>query len=423
MNRRHFLGSSVAAPALLTGLRTEIDKLDIISTHEHLLSEPERLASKPNFFTLAEHYLGNDLISAGMPAPATTWAEFEPWWRYAKHTGYAQALRIALRDLYAISEISAASLPKIDAAIAAANRPGLYQRVLHEKARIRYGVVDDYWHGDPIRPDPAFFVLARKMDWFCSAAKASDIRRMEEVTGIAIPDVRGLKRALERRLEQSLQAGLVTLKTTLAYSRPLRFEVTSEADAQADFDLLIKTPQSRPPQRLSDHMFHHVLQLAQDARLPIQVHTGLQAGNGNLLENSRPTQLNNLFLRYPGVTFDLFHLGWPWVTEVAALAKIFRNVTVDFCWAWVIAPTAARNALHELLETVPANKLLGFGGDYRQVELTYAHSRMARAGIAQVLAEKVSAGFCTETEAVDLARLILHDNAARLFPNAPRPRP
>ncbi len=417
MNRRHFLGTSVAAPALLTGLRAEIEKLDIISTHEHLLSENERLDSKPTFFTLAEQYLGNDLISAGMPGPAKTWAEFEPWWRYAKHTGYAQALRIAIRDLYSIGEISAATLPKIDAAIAAANRPGLYQRVLKEKARIRYGVLDDYWHGDPVRPDPAFFVLARKMDWFCSAAKASDIRRMEEVTGIAIPDVRGLKRAVERRLAQSLEAGLVTLKTTLAYSRPLRFEETSEAEAQADFDLLMREPQKIAPRRLSDHIFHYVLQLAQDQRLPIQVHTGLQAGNGNLLENSRPTQLNNLFLKYPRVTFDLFHLGWPWVTEVAALAKIFRNVTVDFCWAWVISPTAARNALHEMLETVPANKLLGFGGDYRQVELSYAHSRMARAGVAQVLAEKVSAGFCSETEAIDLARLILHDNAARLFPN------
>ena len=358
-----------------------------------------------------------------MPAPAKTWAEFEPWWRYAKHTGYAQALRIAVRDLYGVEEVSGTAVPKIDAAIAAANRPGLYQRVLKDKARIRYGVLDDYWHGDPVRPDPKFFVLARKMDWFCSAAKAADIRRMEEVAGVAIPDVRGLKRALEKRMAQSVAAGMVTLKTTLAYSRPLRFEETSEAEAQADFDLLMREPQRTPPRRLSDHIFHHVLQLAQDGRLPIQVHTGLQAGNGNVLENSRPTQLNNLFLKYPRVTFDLFHLGWPWVTEVAALAKIFRNVTVDFCWAWVISPTAARNALHEMLETVPANKLLGFGGDYRMVELSYAHSRMARAGLAQVLAEKVSAGFCTETEAVELARLILHDNAARLFPTAPLPPP
>ena len=418
MNRRHFLGTTVAAPVLLSGLRGEIDKLDIISTHEHILSEKERLDIKPTFFTLSEHYLQSDMISAGMPGPAKSWAEFEPWWRYAKHTGYGQALRIAIGDIYNISEISDATLPKIDAAITAANKPGLYQHVLKEKGRFHYGVLDDYWHGDPVRTDAKFFVLARKMDWFSSAAQASDIRKMEEVTGVAIPDVRGLKRALEKRLAQSLEAGMVTLKTTLAYSRPLRFEETTEAEAQADFELLMREPQKTPPRRLSDHIFHHLLQLAQDGRIPIQVHTGLQAGNGNVLENSRPTQLNNLFLKYPRVTFDLFHLGWPWVTEVAALAKIFRNVTVDFCWAWVISPTASRNALHEMLETVPSNKLFGFGGDYRMVELSYGHSRMARAGIAQVLAEKVVSGFCTETEAVELARMILHDNPARLFPNA-----
>ena len=102
--------------------------------------------------------------------------------------------------------------------------------------------------------------------------------------------------------------------------------------------------------------------------------------------------------------------------EVAALAKMFPNVTADFCWMWVLSPVAARRALDEMLETVPANKILGFGGDYRYVELTYAHARMARAGIAEVLAAKMARGWCTEREAVEMARLLLADNAARLFP-------
>jgi predicted TIM-barrel fold metal-dependent hydrolase len=170
-------------------------------------------------------------------------------------------------------------------------------------------------------------------------------------------------------------------------------------------------------------MFHYSAQLAHDRKLPYQIHTGLLAGNSANLDNTRPMLFNNVIQRYPRVQFDLFHLGWPWTHEVTALAKVFPNVTVDFCWAWVISPTGARNALHELLETVPVNKLIGFGGDYRHVELTYAHSRMARAGIAQVLAERVAEGFCSETRALDLARLLLHDNAARLFPNAKQPRP
>jgi len=416
VNRRDFLAVTTASPALFNRLHAQIQQLPLVSSHEHLLPEAERLELKPDFFTLVSHYLANDLTSAGMGAAPKSWSEFEPWWRYSQHTGYAQALKIAVKDVYGVERIDARSLAVINARMAAASKPGLYQSILKDKARIDYSVLDDYWHGDPIRPDPRFFVLARKMDWFSSARQASDIRRMEELTGVSISSAAGLKKALERRVEQSVEQGMVTLKTTLAYSRDLHFAVTSEADAQADFDLLMRTPQAVAPRRLSDHMFHHALSLAQERKLPVQVHTGLQAGNSNTLENSRPTLLNNLFARYPKVTFDLFHIGWPWSAETTALAKMFQNVTVDFCWMWVISPTAARRALHEMLDSVPANKILGFGGDYRYVELSYAHSRMARAGIAQVLAEKVQEGFCGEGEALSLAKLLLHDNAARLFP-------
>lgn len=417
MDRRNFLTVTAAAPALLRRLGAEIDRMEIVSSHEHLLAENERIGEKADFFTLVSHYLANDLVSAGAPAAPKSYAEFEPWWKASRLTGYGQALRIATRDIYGEEPTSAAAVGRINAKMAAANRPGLYQSVLKDKAKIRYSVLDDYWHGDPIRPDPKFFVLARKLDWFCSARQASDIKRMEEVTGVSITGVGGLKRAMERRLEQSLEQGLVSLKSTLAYSRSLHYELVTERDAQEDFEQLMKSPQRQPPQRLSDHMFHHALSLASDKGLPMQVHTGYLAGNGGVLENTRPMLLANLFGRYPKVMFDLFHLGWPWMHETTALAKMFRNVAADFCWMWVLSPAGARTALSEMLETVPANKILGFGGDYRYVELSYAHAKMAKAGIAQVLGEKVAAGWSTEGEALEVARMLLHDNAARLFPN------
>ena len=68
-----------------------------------------------------------------------------------------------------------------------------------------------------------------------------------------------------------------------------------------------------------------------------------------------------------------------------------------------------------MLETVPANKLFGYGGDYRYPELSYAHAKMARRNISQVLTEKVEEGFCSETEALELARMLLHDNPDHMF--------
>jgi len=49
-----------------------------------------------------------------------------------------------------------------------------------------------------------------------------------------------------------------------------------------------------------------------------------------------------------------------------------------------LRPPGARRALDEYLETIPVNKILGSGGDYRYPELTYAHARLARSNIARV---------------------------------------
>lgn len=147
----------------------------------------------------------------------------------------------------------------------------------------------------------------------------------------------------------------------------------------------------------------------------MQVHTGLQEGNGNILANSNPLHLVNLFLEYPEQKFDLFHAGYPWQSEMATLGKNFANVFVDMCWLHVISPWVARQTLHEWIETVPSNKIFGFGGDYIFVEGAYAHAQMARADVAQVLTEKVETRYLTEDEAIGLARKILRENAKKFF--------
>jgi predicted TIM-barrel fold metal-dependent hydrolase len=441
MRRRSFLSSTIAAPAsaaLLSSLRDEIGKLDIVSSHEHLLWEEERIAAKAGLFTLISHYLLNDAVSAGLP-PATAktledgkiplrerWAAFEPYYRAARFTGYGQAFRIAMNDIYGIGEVNASTVENAEAAIRAMNKPGLYEEVLQRRAKILYGVLDDYWHGDPMRPDARFFVLARKLDWFIAPGNAAALKNMEKATGVAVTSLAGLKSAMEKRLEQSIAQGMIALKSTLAYSREIRFDEVSEADAERDFEALAKdgrrAPEGtrrfteRPYRNLEDHMFHHAMRLAEARGLPVQIHTGTLAGNAGWVENTRPMHLQNLFNLYPKVTFDLFHIGYPYIHEVTVLGKLFPNVHVDFCWAHVLSPATARRALAEMLDAMPYTKILGFGGDYRYVELTYAHAVMARENIARVLAEKVAEGWCTEADAVEIAKALLAGNAARLFP-------
>ena len=74
--------------------------------------------------------------------------------------------------------------------------------------------------------------------------------------------------------------------------------------------------------------------------------------------------MTSLFFLFPLVQFDLFHMSDPCQGEAAAIAKVFPNVHIDLCWAHIISPSAARRALHEMLDTVPSNKIFGYGGDY-----------------------------------------------------------
>jgi predicted TIM-barrel fold metal-dependent hydrolase len=166
-------------------------------------------------------------------------------------------------------------------------------------------------------------------------------------------------------------------------------------------------------------MMHQVIRLARSADLPMIIHTGLQAGDGNYISNSNPVHLSNLFLQYRDVRFCLYHGGYPYGGELGVLAKNFRNVYIDMCWLYIISPSYSERYLHEWLETVPANKIMAFGGDYHNVENVYGHAVMARKVIQKVLTEKVRTGYLTEQEATQIATMLLHDNAVSFYQLAP----
>jgi hypothetical protein len=58
---------------------------------------------------------------------------------------------------------------------------------------------------------------------------------------------------------------------------------------------------------------------------------------------------------------------------------------------------------------------MAFGGDYSFVEAVYAHAVMARQVVSKVLIAKVKDRYLTEKEAVDIANMILRENAIQVF--------
>ena len=115
------------------------------------------------------------------------------------------------------------------------------------------------------------------------------------------------------------------------------------------------------------------------------------------------------------VTFDIFHIGYPYEHVLSYLAKAFPNVYIDMCWAHAISPTACVNALVEWLDAVPANKISAFGGDYCFVDGVYGHQYLARENVSRALALKVDNGVFDCNRAVEIARMLLLENPKRIF--------
>jgi len=213
---------------------------------------------------------------------------------------------------------------------------------------------------------------------------------------------------------KQVKEGAKALKLSVAYWRSLYFENVDYNTASKLYKKVVRS-RSGFPKKLQDHLMHLILKAAQECDFVVQIHTGLQEGMGNDLENSNPMLLKNLFLKYPDLTFDLFHTGYPYERELAVLSKTHANVYVDFCWTHLISPVAARKALYEMLEVLPYTKLFGFGGDYLFYDGVVGHLALAKQNICLVLAEKVTRHELDEALAEKILQAILYDNAKQVF--------
>lgn len=423
-------------------IRSEVESIALLDTHEHLMSEKARLAQEIDLFYWFSHYASSDLVSAGMPEAVLEtlrdptrplderWIAFAPFWDQVRTTAYGRALLLAARDLFDVTSIEEGTYQELSARISASNREGWYRHVLKERANIALSILHPLEEIDPMpleEVDRDLFAPVIPMDAYITPCNAIELRELEKKTGVALHSLDDLLSAMDMVFERGAAAGVVGVKVGVAYSRSLHFEKVAKADAERVFNRLHRYPApladltQQPPvswaeaKPLQDYLMHQVIRRAIEHHLPIQIHTGLQEGNGNYLANANPLHLTNLLVEYHEARFDLFHAGYPFQGEMAALVKNFANAYADLCWVHVISPWVARQTLHEWIETLPANKIFAFGGDYIFVEGTYAHAQMARQNVARVLAEKVETGYLSEDEAMTLAHQILHDNAAQFF--------
>jgi predicted TIM-barrel fold metal-dependent hydrolase len=413
----------------------------LIDTHEHLLEEKERLAaSSPrvqadDWSLLLSHYLNSDLLVAGMPReaysrlfsketdPAEKWRYLEPYWPAVRNTGYAQAVRIAIQQLYDVEDLSAATVQQVQAAYEQTRRPGFYRRILCDLGRIESCQVN--YLGRPFSESDMPTLLMQDLS-IVGMFAGPDFQGFGKPAGIEVRSLTDWHRVIDWWFDQYGRYA-VAVKSQNAYSRDIDYEQVPAEKAEAVFKKrLAQDPLTGAERKtLEDYLFWYAVKKATEHRLPVKLHTGYYAGqNGMPLERllHNPGSATDLCRQAPDTRFVFMHICYPYYEELLAVAKHYTNAYVDMCWSWIINPLAAKDFLKKFLVTAPANKLLTFGGDYIPVEPVLGHAVLARRGIALALSELVEEGWLTLSDAMDLIDPIMHNNARQIFHLAEKTR-
>ena len=130
-----------------------------------------------------------------------------------------------------------------------------------------------------------------------------------------------------------------------------------------------------------------------------------------------PKLLLSFVGRRADVRFDMFHLGSPMLRDAMVIGKNHPNVTCNLCWLALISQVQLERSLDEIIDLVPANKIIAFGGDYRvcRAEGVGRTSSWRASASRPRSARRVDAGDFDKPEALRIAKLWFHDNPARIY--------
>src|SRR5207253_44000 len=173
---------------------------------------------------------------------------------------------------------------------------------------------------------------------------------------------------------------------------------------------------------LQDFLFRYVAKEAGRAGLPVHIHTGEGAGPTFPTSGSNPLLLESVLndFSFMRTTFVLVHGGFPFDRQVVSMIQR-PNVYVDVSGqTFFRAPDDLSQTLRLWLYAFPEKIMFGtdaFTNTWLRgwEEMTWIATRSGRAALALALTRMMAAGEITRARAEEVARMVLRENAVRLY--------
>jgi uncharacterized protein len=226
-------------------------------------------------------------------------------------------------------------------------------------------------------------------------------------------------------LERQKKAGAVAVKFEAAYLRSLNFAEPQPEEARSLYARYAK--QSSPTKaeylKIQDYLFRVIARQAGRKGLSVHIHTGAGCGGYFNLGGSNPSLLDSVLndssLRK--TNFVLIHGGAGPYTKVTSFQLSKPNVYADFSEQdWLTSPRLLSVVLRDWLEWYPEKVLFGtdlFPGtiEIDWPEIGYMTSVTGRTALALALTGMMEDDEISRDRALELARMVLRENAMKLY--------
>jgi predicted TIM-barrel fold metal-dependent hydrolase len=233
-----------------------------------------------------------------------------------------------------------------------------------------------------------------------------------------------LSRVVTPTLERQKSGGALAIKFEAAYLRALDFAPANEAEAARVYARYARggAPSIAEYKPLQDFLFRAIAREAGRLGLAVHIHTGMGVGAYYGIAGGNPMLLESVF-NDPALsktTFVLIHGGWPFDGQTTALLGK-PNVYADFsAQTFFRYPRDLSETIRRWLEFAPdkvlfATDAFALTPEVGWEEVGWLSARTGREALALALTGMLRDGEITRERASELARMVLRDNAARLY--------
>ena len=420
-------------------LNAELDAVPVVDPHTHLR------ASKPTAGNLADlilyHHVWVELVSAGMPATATTKAGLPhevadpgmepldrvkaalPYLHHIRNTTCGHLLRTILADLYGVpdGEITAGNVDGLSALVAErASDPAWTSHVLKDTCHIQASVTVERdrapaWDASMSR------AVEQSLNLVSGKKSPHDtLLEMERSLSVHLRTAGDLGRAFHdlgrRYSREPIQFVGLWLLPFLTFTDPGDKEVTSVLQRAADDRPLDHADLSV----FTSYALRSLLSGLRDGPLrTIQVIVGAEVLPPHRSFTHWSPEFPGALGRLAG-EFEDFHFNCStasdlYTQDLAILAKHVPNISVGGYWWHTLYPSSIRKSIETRLDIVPANKIVSFFSDAYHAEWCYPKLKMVKRIFGEVLRDRVQRGLLTEPIALSLVRETFFDNPTRIY--------